>query len=65
MVTDIEKQASVNYTSIGNELEQTKKRLAAKEKRFKEYKTSFSDYKSGTDTALKNFSTKMNDELKK
>ena len=39
MVIDIEKQASVNYTSIGNELEQTKKRLFAKEKRFKEYKS--------------------------
>ena len=63
MVLDIEKQASVNYTSIGNELAQTKKRLAAKEKRFKEYKTSFSDYKSGTDTALKNFGTEMKQEL--
>lgn len=63
MVRDIENDATVNYNEVARGLKDARARLAAKELRFKEYKTSFSDYKKITSDKLEKFGTDMNKEL--
>jgi chromosome segregation ATPase len=63
MVRDIENDATVNYNEVARGLKDARARLAAKELRFKEYKTSFSDYKKITSDKLEQFGTDMNKEL--
>ena len=63
MVKDIENDASVNYNQVARALKDARARLDAKELRFKEYKTSFKDYKKRTSDKLEKFGTDMNNEL--
>jgi len=63
MVKDIENDASVNYNQVARALKDARARLDAKELRFKEYKTSFKDYKKSTSDKLEKFGTDMNNEL--
>ena len=65
IVKDIENDASVNFQAVAKQLYQTKLRLADKEQRFKEYKTSFKDYKKTTSDKLEKFGSAMNNELEK
>jgi hypothetical protein len=63
MVRDIENDATVNYNEVARGLKDARARLATKELRFKEYKTSFSDYKKSTSDKLEKFGTDMKNEL--